>query len=636
MKTIQSFKTLALLFSIAILTFSCSDDDNNTTNPTNEFDLAGVISSDLTLDPSVDYTLSGTLSVESGSSLTIPAGTSISTGTGTDVYIVVQKGADIFIQGTPTQPVVMAPSSAGTWGGLVIAGDAVTTEGINATAEVGGIAYGGTNPEDNSGSVEYLIIRQSGAQINAESQFNGLTLYAVGSETTLDNIAIIDGQDDGVEFFGGSVNLSNFYAANMQDDSVDWTEGWNGELTNTYVLHTDANFSTAIEADGLNGNPTITNFTAVSSNGGTALQFKAESGATITGLSLSGYGTSIDMADDGPLGNVIIEGQTGDPMMAYTGPATVDVAIFDWVTASSDFPGGVLSGEVTGSVSLDASVNYTLPGVLSVASGANLTIPEGTMITTGTGTDVYIVVQKGGTININGTASNPVTMMPSGAGTWGGLVIAGNAETTEGINAVAEVGGIVYGGTDPEDNSGSVTYLIMKQTGAQINAESQFNGLTLYAVGSETTLENIAVFDGQDDGVEFFGGSANLTNFYAENMQDDSVDWTEGWNGVLTNTYVLHSDANFSTAIEADGLNGNPTITNFTAVSSEGGTALQFKAESGATITGLSLSGYGTSIDMADNGPLANVIIDGQTGDPMMAYDNAATVDVADFSWATN
>ena len=198
------------------------------------------------------------------------------------------------------------------------------------------------------------------------------------------------------------------------------------------------------------------------------------------------------------------------------------------------------------------------------------------------------------------------------------------------------MGGLIYGGNDNADNSGSIEYLIIKKSGAQINADSQYNGLTLYAVGSGTTINNVAFIDGEDDGIEFFGGSVNATNVYVQDLQDDAIDWTEGWNGTLTNTYVLHTESNFSTALEADGANNNPTITNFTAVSQAGGKALQFKAQSGATITGLSLNGYDTTIDMADNGPLSNVQIDGVDADPSMNYDAAATVDASTFAWALN
>jgi len=242
----------------------------------------------------------------------------------------------IDVQGTMTEPVVMTASEeeAGKWGGLVIAGEATTTEGVDATAEVGGIIYGGTDDMDSSGSISYLIIRYAGASINSESQYNGLSLYAVGSGTTIENVAITDGLDDGVEFFGGTVSASNFYLEDNEDDAIDWTEGWNGTMTNAYISHTGS-FSTVVEADGENENPTLTNITAVSTSAQeerTALQFKKESGATITGLSLTGYTTSVDMADDGPLSNISIEGAVADPMQAYDAAATVDVATFAWAT----------------------------------------------------------------------------------------------------------------------------------------------------------------------------------------------------------------------------------------------------------------------------------------------------------------
>ncbi|MDN6279609.1 MAG: hypothetical protein L0J45_01250 [Psychroflexus sp.] len=328
MKTTRNF---LIFLGLSLATLSCSDDDQDLTEiPTSELELAGEIKSDLTLDPSKAYTLSSILSVDNNAILTIPAGTSITTSTGTDVYLVVQQGAKIQVQGTPAAPVVMSPSGSGSWGGLVIAGKGVTSEGVNAIAEVGGILYGGNDNQDDSGSIQYLVMKQTGAQINADSQFNGLTLYAVGENTQIDNVAIIEGQDDGIEFFGGRAHVSNFYAENLQDDAVDWTEGWNGTLENVYISHTEANFSTALEADGVNGNPSLINFTAVSTVGGTALQFKANSGATIQGLSLSGYETTIDMRDNGPLDNVQIEGETASPDFNYDFSMTVNKSDFDW------------------------------------------------------------------------------------------------------------------------------------------------------------------------------------------------------------------------------------------------------------------------------------------------------------------
>ena len=239
----------------------------------------------------------------------------------------------------------------------------------------------------------------------------------------------------------------------------------------------------------------------------------------------------------------------------------------------------VLTGSLTGDRQLDPSYTYTVAGAYSVESGATLTIPAGTTIISEVGTDKYIVVQKGATINIQGTAAAPVIMTSKGEspGDWGGLVIAGNATTTEGTDAIAEVGGIVYGGSNDADNSGSISYLIINYAGAQINSESQYNGLTLYAVGSGTSIENVGVLNGTDDGVEFFGGTVSMTNYYSENNEDDSVDWTEGWSGTLTNAYILHTIEGFSTAVEGDNVNNNPKFVNFTAISTVGGTALQFK-----------------------------------------------------------
>ncbi len=279
---------------------------------------------------------------------------------------------------------------------------------------------------------------------------------------------------------------------------------------------------------------------------------------------------------------------------------------------------GVMEGTLEENYTLDADVEYRLTGEFIVSNGVTLTVPAGTHIEANNGgTDVYLAVLMGGKINVNGTADNPVVMASGNSepGDWGGLTICGKGITTSGANSTAEVGGFIYGGSDNADNSGSLTYLVIRGTGAQIDSESQYNGLSLYAVGSGTKIENIAIHDGADDGVEFFGGAAEVKNIYIENTEDDAVDWTEGWNGSVENTYISHTVSGFSTAFEADKENGNPTFTNVTAISTVSGTALQFKKQSGATITGLYLEGYGVDLDMKDGGPTANVIIGGSAAD---------------------
>ena len=599
----------------------------------------GNLDEDFTLNSSQIYNLNASFIVESGATLTIPAGTRIQAlNGGTSVYIAVLKGGKIDVQGTESSPVFMSSASGtpGDWGGLTICGDATTTAGVNAEAEVGGFIYGGTNDADNSGSINYLVIKGTGAQINADSQYNGVSLYGVGSGTSISNVAVINGSDDGIEFFGGTVSATNLFLENNEDDSIDWTEGWNGSVTNAYITHTVSGFSTVFEGDKDNGNPNFSNITAVSTVGGTALQFKKQSGATITGLSLTGYDTSIDMKDGGALTNVLIEGTAANPLLSYTNAQTVSASDFTWVSSSVSIPTSILQGTVTGTVTLDAAIKYSLNSSYIVQAGGELIIPAGTKIEARDGgTGVYIAVLKGGKIDIQGTATNPVVISSSSAvaGDWGGLTICGDATTTAGVNAEAEVGGFIYGGTNDTDNSGSIKYLVIKGTGAQINADSQYNGISLYGVGSGTTIENVSVVNGADDGLEFFGGTVSATNVYLENNEDDSVDWTEGWNGTVTNTYISHTVSGFSTAFEGDKDNGNPKFVNLTAISTVDGTALQFKKTSGATITNIWLEGYAKNIDMKDGGPLANVIIDGNAATTTADYKTGTKVDVSTWTW---
>ncbi len=641
-------KLLGVALTFAALTFtSCGSDEPDPIVPDqpmviedlNNGLMRGALDQDYILDASTPYSITEAFTVQNGATLTIPAGTKITAEAGgTEVFLAVLKGGKINILGTAANPVVMSSvnPAPGDWGGVTICGEATTSAGVDAEAEVGGFRYGGSNDEDTSGSISYLVIKGTGAQINSESQYNGLSLYAVGSGTSIDNVAVLNGSDDGVEFFGGTVSASNIYIENCEDDAIDWTEGWNGTVTNTYISNTIGGFSTAFEGDKVNNNPKFVNVTAVSTVGGTALQFKKESGATITGLSLTGYDTSIDMRDGGPLANVLIDGVAANPNNNYTNPATVDVTSFAWADSDLTPNTAILQGTVSGTVTLDPAIAYTLNSAYIVQADGELIIPAGTKIEARDGgTGVYIAVLKGGKINIQGTADNPVVMSSKEAnpGDWGGLTICGEATTSAGVDAEAEVGGFVYGGSNDTDNSGSITYLVMKGTGAQINSESQYNGISLYAVGSETTIENVSVINGSDDGIEFFGGTVSVTNIYLENTEDDAVDWTEGWNGTVTNTYISHTIAGFSTAFEGDKDNNNPKFVNVTAISTEGGTALQFKKQSGATITNLYLEGYDKQIDMRDNGPLSNVIIDGAAADTSVNYNSGTQVEVSGWTW---
>ncbi|MDA8729208.1 hypothetical protein N9M49_04850 [Flavicella sp.] len=637
MKT-RNLKQVVFAGILATLFASCDTGETLSSGDTEKGVLNGLLEKDYILDSRINYNLTGAFIVADGAKLTIPAGTQIvADAGGADVYVAVLKGGQIDIQGSVDNPVLMTSDAgeSGDWGGLTLCGDATTTAGVDAEAEVGGFKYGGSTDADNSGSIKNLVIVGTGAQINTESQYNGISFYAVGSATVVENIAVINGADDGVEFFGGTVSVKNIYLENNEDDSIDWTEGWNGTVENAYIKHTIAGFSTALEGDKDNNNPKFINLTAVSTVGGTALQFKKQSGGTITGLSLAGYAKNIDMKDGGELTNVQIDGEDADLEASYAAAPTVDPTSWAWI--DTELTGDViLAGDITSDVTLDATKSYLLTSSYIVQPGAKLTIPAGTQIkAVAGGSDVYIAVLKGAQIDIQGTASEPVVMSSASAesGDWGGLTICGKATTTAGIDAEAEVGGFIYGGTEDADNSGSIEYLVMKGTGAQINTESQYNGISLYAVGSGTVIENVAVVNGADDGVEFFGGTVSVKNVYLENNEDDSIDWTEGWNGTVENAYIKHTIAGFSTVLEGDKDNNNPKFINLTAVSTVGGTALQFKKQSGGTITSLSLAGYTKNIDMKDGGNLSNVQIDGQAASISAAYDATASVDISEWTW---
>jgi len=131
----------------------------------------------------------------------------------------------------------------GLWGGLIILGNApisasaatMSIEGIPADDANG--QYGGTDAADNSGVLKYVSLRHGGANIGEGNEINGLTLGGVGSGTTIENIEIMGTQDDGIEWFGGSVSVKNVVIMNCGDDAVDVDQAWSGTLDNFAVIN---------------------------------------------------------------------------------------------------------------------------------------------------------------------------------------------------------------------------------------------------------------------------------------------------------------------------------------------------------------------------------------------------------------
>ncbi|MFY0603961.1 MAG: hypothetical protein JXQ93_08425 [Flavobacteriaceae bacterium] len=304
------FLTALTISALAFTGCSLDDDDNTggTTQPTIQ-DLSGNLTSNLRLVAGTDYNLNGALFVKSGATLTIDAGVTINAlAGGTDVYILVERGGKIIADGTAASPIIFTSNAsnpqAGDWGGLIINGNAPLSRqngaASNAATEVNNtVFFGGDNAADNSGIVNYVKLEYTGARIDDEAEHNGLTLNGVGNGTTISNIAILNGDDDAIEFFGGTVNASNILVVNAKDDMFDFTQGYTGTCTNLYgVRENGYNAVTSdprgIEADGnLDGNSptdidqsvfTVNNVTIINNASGVDFSdgIKVRRGATAT------------------------------------------------------------------------------------------------------------------------------------------------------------------------------------------------------------------------------------------------------------------------------------------------------------------------------------------------------------------
>ncbi len=270
-------KIILSTIAISSLFFaSCSldnDDEISGGNPGGEVtaqNLAGNLTTDLRLQSGLDYTLTGALLVKDGATLTIDAGVRVKAlAGGTDVYLLVEKGGKIIANGTESNPIVFTSNAtsprSGDWGGIILNGKAPLSRqngsNSNSTAEVNtAIEYGGDVANDNSGVLNYVKIEYTGARIDDEAEHNGLTLNGVGSGTTISNIAILNGDDDAIEFFGGTVDATNILVVNAKDDMFDFTQGYVGTCTNLYGVRENGFTAVTsdprgIEADGnLDGN----------------------------------------------------------------------------------------------------------------------------------------------------------------------------------------------------------------------------------------------------------------------------------------------------------------------------------------------------------------------------------------------
>jgi hypothetical protein len=213
------------------------------------------------------YNLQKQIYVRPGATLTIQAGTVVASTTGLGGSLAVCRGARIFVQGTEKNPVIMTSKAdvatwtngnprtgtwreaANEWGNLTVMGRGYVSENIvptntpapnpNNLAPMEGliaafpndpdVLYGGGNDDDDSGTISYLSLRYGGKVIALNNELNGLSLGGIGRETDIHHIEIMNNVDDGIEIWGGTVNLKYFSIWNIGDDSLDVDQGWRGK-----------------------------------------------------------------------------------------------------------------------------------------------------------------------------------------------------------------------------------------------------------------------------------------------------------------------------------------------------------------------------------------------------------------------
>ena len=285
--------------------------------------LPQTITGDLHLPNYATYVISGKVQVGAGRNtnpgvLTIAPGTQLQGSGGAIDYLVVHPGSKIYSNGTAAAPVVFtAPRDVpGDWAGLVIAGNAIDNGCTGTTActfeadtnvKYGGRdAVGGGNlvadTADSSGVLRYTQVRYAGKEIRPNEELNSITLLGVGSGTVIDHVQVHAGKDDGIEMFGGSVNLRYVLGTAIEDDCLDFANGYTGKIQYAYCkqVGTAGAGSHGVESDNKSGafdllprtQPKISNLTLIqSSTGDEALRIRVGSGGNYYNVVATGAPT---------------------------------------------------------------------------------------------------------------------------------------------------------------------------------------------------------------------------------------------------------------------------------------------------------------------------------------------------------
>ncbi|WP_297338254.1 hypothetical protein [Algoriphagus sp.] len=295
-----------------------------------------------------------------------------------------------------------------------------------------------------------------------------------------------------------------------------------------------------------------------------------------------------------------------------------------------------IESNITEDQTWETGNTYILGGRIAVEAGATLTIEEGVVVKgeVGTGANATaLIIARGATLNANGTANAPIiftsiadeiqpgeivspNLDPDLSGLWGGLLILGNAPGSFGGDvSELQIEGIppsdangLYGGDVADDNSGTISYISIRHGGANIGEGNEINGLTLGGVGSGTTIENVEVIANQDDGIEWFGGTVNVTNAVVWNSGDDALDTDQAWAGTMDN-FILICGGETDHAMEIDGPEGSfnaaHTLTNGSVKGNDVSELGDFRDGARGTFSNIYFFGFANPADTEGRGDLS-------------------------------
>ena len=283
--------------------------------------LSGTYTSDLALTRSRHYVLDGKVVIggdnQDSAVLDIESGTTVF-GDDAEDFLVISRGSQIRARGTKNAPITLtaesdlmgtgnASTDRGLWGGLVINGNAPIndcpegadggTAGCTKEGEANSGLFGGDDPNDSSGMLKYVVVKFAGSNVDPENQLNGIAFQGIGDGTVVDYIEVYNNLDDGIEFFGGTVNASHVVLVGNADDSLDWTDGWTGSIQYLHILQPETlSADNGIEADNREGDetatpisePWIANMTIAGRSGERAIRLRRGTGLHLYNSMVSG------------------------------------------------------------------------------------------------------------------------------------------------------------------------------------------------------------------------------------------------------------------------------------------------------------------------------------------------------------